>query len=465
MSVTVTRRRSTAIVLGIVALLIIAAWAGHHAVETLRALDGDGTQFGLLFTIGFAFIVLQTILYFLERPVAAWPWHEKLVLDKLHVTVPVPVYNEDPELLRRCLWSLLEQERRPNLVYVVDDGSDLAKVDYGQIYREFGRAARLAGVEARWVRTANQGKRHAQGVVFADTSDTDIYVTVDSDALLDRRAIRELLRPFRSEKVQSVAGIVVASNVDKNWLTRLTDLWFVTAQLVTRSGLSAVGSVLVNSGPLAAYRAAVCRDNLDGYLNESFMGRRVSFSDDSMLTLYAKMRGRTVQQPSAVVLSAMPETVSHHARQYVRWMRGSFIRSCWRARYLPMTEVAFWLHALTWVQMLVSSMLVIALFVVAPLAGVGLAPWMLVVTAAIGLMQAFRYMTYRRSDVSLGSQLLTLAMFPLAVMWAFFFLRGIRWYGILTCWKTGWGTRQTVEVRAETTVAEAEDPQRALVAA
>lgn len=450
--VTIERRHSTGTVIATVTLLCVAGWAVHHIYETVRATQGGGTQFGAVFALGFAFIAGQTVLYYLERPVGALGWHERHVLDQMYVVVPVPVYNEDPELLRRCLWSLLQQSRLPDLVFVVDDGSDLSKVDYLAVQTEFERAARPLGVATRWARTPNRGKRHAQGVVFANTARADVYVTIDSDALLDGEAIREVLRPFRAVDVQSVAGIVLASNVDKNWLTRLTDLWFVTAQLVTRSGLSALGSVLVNSGPLAAYRADVCRDNLDGYLNETFMGRGVSFSDDSMLTLYAKMRGRTVQQPSAVVLSAMPETVSHHARQYVRWMRGSFIRSCWRARYLPLTSVAFWIHALTWVQMLISSALVIMLFIVAPLSGVGIAPWMLVVTAAIGLLQCLRYMTYRRSDVSLRSQLLTLAMFPLAALWAFFVLRGIRWYGIATCWKTGWGTRQSVEVRAEPAV-------------
>jgi len=164
--------------------------------------------------------------------------------------------------------------------------------------------------------------------------------------------------------------------------------------------------------------------------------------------VHLAMRGRTVQQPSAVVLSAMPETVSHHARQYVRWMRGSFIRSCWRARYLPLSSAAFWIHTLTWVQMLVSSMLIVLLLVIAPLLGIGISSWMLVITAAIALAQATRYFTYRRSDVSLGSQVLTVALFPVAALWAFFVLRAIRWYGIATCRKTGWGTRQEVEVRA-----------------
>jgi len=213
--------------------------------------------------------------------------------------------------------------------------------------------------------------------------------------------------------------------------------------------MSALGSVLVNSGPLAAYRADVVRDNLVGYVHETFLGRRVGFSDDSLLTLYARMRGRTVQQPSAVAMSTFPEKLGHHVRVYVRWMRGSFIRSCWRARYLPLNSAAFWIHTLSWTQMMMSTFLVLTLLVVAPLVGVGVAPYMALVAMTLGLMQALRYMNYRRSDISSASQLLTVATFPLAAIWAFFVLRGIRWYGIATCLKTGWGTRQTVEVRAQ----------------
>ena len=451
--VTVTRRHRATSWIAVATLIAIAVWTAHHVVVTLEAIHGEGSQFGLLFTAGFLFIGVQTVLYYLERPVGAWTWHEREILDRLHVTVPVPVYNEDPELLRRCLWSLLQQDRRPDLIFVVDDGS--TKVRYDALWSEFAWAASAAGVRFRWTRTVNQGKRHAQGVAFANTPNTDIYVTIDSDALLGPTAIRELLRPFRDDDVQSVAGVVLASNASKNLLTRFTDLWFVTAQLVTRSGLSSLGSVLVNSGPLAAYRGEVVRDNLDGYLNETFAGRKVSFSDDSMLTLYAKMRGKTVQQPSAVVLSAMPETVSHHLRQYVRWMRGSTIRSCWRFRYLPLNSAAFWIHAATWLQMIVSTMLVVILFVVAPLTGVAIAPHMLVITVCIALAQALRYMTYQRSDTSTADQLLTLATFPIAALWAFFVLRAVRWYGMATCLKTGWGTRQDVEVRAEPVVAVA----------
>jgi hyaluronan synthase len=47
------------------------------------------------------------------------------------------------------------------------------------------------------------------------------------------------------------------------------------------------------SGPTAAYRAEVVRKHLGGYLRETFWGRGVELSDDSLLTLYAALEGRT----------------------------------------------------------------------------------------------------------------------------------------------------------------------------
>jgi hyaluronan synthase len=270
-----------------------------------------------------------------------------------------------------------------------------------------------------------------------------VYITVDSDSCLAPDAIEQVLAPLAKPDVQSVAGIVIATNHKKNLQTRITDLWFVTGQLVDRSAMSAMGSVIVNSGPLAAYRAAVIRDNLDSYLNEQFMGRPVGFSDDSMLTLYALLRGKTVQQPTAVVFSAMPEKTGHLLRMYLRWMRGSTIRSVWRLRYLPMNRWAYWAHLMRWFQMALSTTVLIWLLAVEPL-GYGNTPpaSFAVVPFLIGWAQGLRYLSLARSDESFRSRLLTWLLMPLAVVWAWTVLRAMRWYGMVTCARTGWGTRQ-----------------------
>lgn len=381
------------------------------------------------------------------------------MLNALRVTIPVPLYNEAPEYIRKCLESILAQTRLPQWVYVVDDGST---VDYEDVREWFLEAAHCAGFLATWQRVSHGGKRQGQGyAVRASGSMTDIYVTIDSDANLAPDAIEELLMPLVDPRVQSVAGIVLAENNRKNLLTRMTDLWFVVGQLVDRSAASTMGAVLVNSGVLAAYRAALVIDNLDGYLNETFFGRRIEFSDDSMLTIFALEKGRAVQQPSAFAFTVMPENLSHHLRQYVRWMRGAFIRTWWRFRYLPMTRYAYWAHLLGWVQMILSTTIFMVLFVIWPTLSLSFNPVLFLIPILVGYGQSLRYLSFRRSDESMKSQLLTFALSPIATVWAFFILRLVRWYAIATCLRTGWGTRADgIEIGAS---ASPETPEAGLV--
>lgn len=423
----------------------LTLWGIRHIASTMVTWHGHGTQFATIYAIAFLILVWQTVLYTMERPRRVTN-RQQSQLNRLRVCVPIPLYNEDPGYLLKCLRSIVNQTRLPQWIYVVDDGS---KIGYDEERLWIEDVCSTLGIRLTWIRTPNGGKRHAQGHAFRGTAgEIDVYVTVDSDANLAPDAIEELLKPLIDQKVQSVAGIVLAENNRKNLLTRFTDLWFVVGQLVDRSAMSTMGAVLVNSGVLAAYRAPLILDNLDGYLNETFFGRRVEFSDDSMLTIYALQRGKAVQQPSAFAFTAMPENLSHHLRQYLRWMRGAFIRTWWRFKYLPLNGYAYWAHFMGWVQMMLSTTIFIVLFIVYPTLNLHFDPLLLLIPMLIGYGQGLRYLSFRRSDESLWSQLLTFALAPVSLMWSFFVLRVVRWYAMATCLKTGWGTRQDVEVSA-----------------
>jgi hyaluronan synthase len=47
-------------------------------------------------------------------------------------------------------------------------------------------------------------------------------------------------------------------------------------------------------------------------------------------------------------------------------MRGAFIRSFWRFRYLPVNDYAYWAHAVGWIQMAVATGLFVDLFMWQP---------------------------------------------------------------------------------------------------
>ncbi|MFI1500916.1 glycosyltransferase [Streptomyces platensis] len=434
------QHRSATVFMGIIVLILASGWTAQHALSAARW-DAEVTgRLSYVWLTLFVIFLIQTLLYHLERPRRVTDRVARQ-LDALHVAILMPVYNEDPGYLRLGLESFLRQTRLPDSVHIVDDGSTTS--EYAEVREWWQRAAAQRGVSTTWQRVTNQGKRHAQAHGVRASPEAQIYVTVDSDSCLAPNAIQEILAPFARPRVQSAAGIVIATNNRANLLARITDLWFVTSQLVDRSGQSAVGAVMVNSGPLAAYRADVVRDNLGSYLGETFMGNTVMFSDDSLLTLYAQERGLTVQQPSAIVFTAMPEKWSHFTRMYLRWMRGSTIRSVWRMRYLSPVRPAFWLHLMRWFQMVMTQVVTVWLLIVEPVAYDNLPPLSMVwVPFLLGWALGLRYLSIIRSDERIRSRALTWAMMPLAIVMAWTVLRWLRWYGIFTCARTGWNTRQ-----------------------
>ncbi|MEU8466324.1 glycosyltransferase [Streptomyces sp. NPDC029006] len=469
------QHRSGSVLIGICGLALLTVWTAHHALTVSKWDSATTGRLSLVWLGTFVLFAIQVTLYHLDRPTRV-PARARECLDRLHVSILMPVYNEDPGYLKLGLESFLQQTRRPDSVHVVDDGS--TTTDYADVRDWWLWAAEQAGVGTSWQRVPNGGKRHAQAHGVEASPEADVYITVDSDSYLDPHAVEEILKPLSKRRVQSVAGIVIATNNQGpgrpvraplpgnptrkevrrerrehrkavlHWrssqlLARTTDLWFVTSQMVDRSGQSAVGAVMVNSGPLAAYRAGVVRDNLGSYLNETFMGRGVAFSDDSMLTLYAQERGLTVQQSTAIVFTAMPERWNHFGRMYLRWMRGSTIRSIWRMRYLSMARPAFWLHAIRWTQMVLTQLVTVWLLVVEPVAYNNMPPLsMLWIPFLLGWAQGLRYLGIIRSDERIRSRILTWLMMPVAIVMAWTWFRWLRWYGILTCARTGWGTRQ-----------------------
>lgn len=433
------RRRARLYVSG--ALLIAAAGLTRHVlfVETL----GADRPLMAVWTLAFVFSAAQWLLSWADKPHTVTP-AEQARLDRLKVVVNVPVYNEGAELLDRCLYAIVTQDRPPARVDVIDDGST---VDYSELASHW-RGMWPRGVEVRWVRQRNGGKKHAQAATFVTAPDADIFVTIDSDTALEHRAIGEGLKPFADRSVQSVAGIELAFNSRVNWLTRTVSARALFFQIVACGAQSVCGDILVNRGAYALYRGELVRRHIPAYLEETFFGRPVRLGDDAALTLFAECNGKAVQQSTAFALTMYPERLSHHFRQWIRWMRGSTIRNCWRLRYLPVWSYSWWFTVLGYQTFLASTSLPVLIALDWPrsemftFAGV-------VAMLSWGLVTALRVTCVRRSDESWWYRAGTLLVYPTAMMWATFVLRPMRFWGIATCLRQGWTTRQQVEVAIE----------------
>ncbi|MEV0898679.1 glycosyltransferase [Actinoplanes sp. NPDC049802] len=434
-------------------------WLFHHLTR-FKNFDTDVSAYEVVYAFAFVVFFLQLMLATFDRPKRVTA-EQTVELAKLRVVAVVPLYNEDVDAVIATIRGLLAQTRPLDAIFVRDDGSN--KVDYLPTELWAIEAANEANIPLVWVRDQNRGKRAthvAASLRFGGWADA--YLTIDSDSVLSPDALENLLKPLIDPKVMSVAGVFFTYNL-RGPIARAVDLICTASQLTDRSATSALGSVLVNSGGISLYRARVIDESRHGYANEEFFGRRVEFSDDSYLTLQALIRGKTVQQANAFAFCVMPERLGNHRRQFLRWLRGSFIRSFWRFKYLPLGRIAYWLHAVKWVQTVASTIIVVSLFVVKPVADI--IAWvrgagtdaliadgeMLLLTLAMlivfGYVQLLRIFTVRRSDQSRPAQFAWfLLLGPVATVWQWSVLRVWRIWAIASCMRFKWGTRQQIEV-------------------
>jgi len=440
--VAMRRQRPFLLIIGIVLLMVLL---GARHVWYLEKWTHYRT-ITIIWAVGFVAVAFQWILSWRERPYTV-DGLQRARLDRMRVTVNVPVWNEEPMVLDRVLYSLFHQTRLPDRVQVVDDCSQ--REDYRDV-RSYWLAHHPAAVDFSWVRQpTNTGKKRAQRRTF-EGDPADIFITLDSDTTLALNAIEEGLKPFANRRVQSVAGLELAWNHDTSLLTRIKSVNALIWQFVTCSSQNVLGgNVLVNRGTFALYRGPLIRETLNAYTGETFMGRQVMLADDTMLTLWALLRGRAVQQPTAVCFAVYPETFSHTMRQWVRWMRGTSLRTFWRLRYLSPVTWAWWYTVLiTWGYLAYMATLV-AIAIDWPHSE-SFASAALLASVAWNWLMASRMFTLRRSDLGPLQVAEAFVIVPIAIAWMTLVLRPIRLYGQLTMHKQGWVTRADgAETRSE----------------
>lgn len=414
-------------------LAAVALFAARHFLLTKGVL-----LLVPIWGIGFVMRVVPLVTSWFDKPFTTTA-QQGQALDRLCVVVAVPVYNEHPMLLDRCLWALVNQSRQPDVIHVVEDGPS---ADY-TILRGYWLRQRSGRVRVQWTRQQeNGGKKFAQSVVFVNHPEADIFVTVDSDTALEHRAVEEGMKPFADPSIMSVAGVEENFNKDVNWLTRSVAMRNTFYQLTVWSTQSMFGDLLVNRGTFALYRAWILREIVPAYVGETFLGRPIMLGDDGALTLFSQGQGRTVQQLSAFSLPTQPERLSHHFRQWVRWARGAAVRNCWRLRYLSPRSYGFWWTLLIWYMSFMTAALPVILLATWPqserlleLTGLALICWPYLV--------GVRTLSVRRSNDSVRFRIGSLILFPAAILWAALVLRPVRLYGMATFLKQRWTTRQT----------------------
>jgi hyaluronan synthase len=424
--------------LGMVAAVM--ALADYHWLQAEQSLN-------VLIAInvfGFGWITFSLLASFTHKDIRT-TGRQQAQLDSLRVSVVVPVYNEDPKVFRAMLDSVLAQTRKVQRLHVVDDGSKTDEC--WRVFRLWAKTAPL-DMEVEFSRIENSKKRHAQSVAFHADTKADVWVTLDSDTVLDPNAILEGLKPFSRPKVTAVAGLLVTLNDDKNLLTRMTDLGFTMSFLNGRASWSLLRSVVVSCGGLAFYRGWVVRKYLGAYLTQTVWGKKVVSGDDRMMTCYALQEGHTVLQEGSMGYTLTPENLSHLTRQRIRWWRSFFWGGGWLIQNFSVFKPAWWLVAWQFVSFVLFTFALPVVLLVGPIRTQHI-PWeFFVYTGVLSYISSIRFLALKRPDRSTAYRFCTWLMAPLSSLLHMYLCAVLQYVGLATFMKTGWGTRAEVEVAA-----------------
>lgn len=382
----------------------------------------------LWFTMGMMLILIRTFLWLRYRPVEAMSSDEAP-----RMSIVIPAYNEGA-MVRKAVDACARAEypRARLEIVVIDDGS----TDDTWIHVEAAQRERPDLVQALRL-PENAGKRAALAAGFARATG-EIFVTVDSDSLVERGALLAIAGPFRNSRVGAVAGKVCVLNRFQSLLPRMLHVRFVLSFDFLRSVQSSYGAVYCCPGALSAYRASVIGPLIPAWLQQRFFGEVCTIGEDRALTNDVLAAGyQSVYQGTAVVQTVAPDTYRKLCRMFLRWDR-SYIREelrLWRI----MWKLPFPAMVLTLIETTVTNLrypvaysslgLMIYLSVQDPLTIVRL-------LLSIGLAAIFYSLYFLHSERS--------REFYFGILYAYFHVVSLLWifpYALLTVRNRSWMTR------------------------
>ncbi len=285
--------------------------------QRMETLPGRLLVYFLLGALVFqiCFLLYIALLFIRYRPVTG------VTDDELPTcTVIVPAFNEG-SLVYDTLKSIAASDYPTHKMQVIaiDDGSkDDTWLWIQKAAKDFGDIITV------WKQPENRGKRHALYHGFT-TGTGDIFVTIDSDSVVNTDTLRNLVSPFVvNENCGGVAGNVKVLNRNQGMIPRMLNVSFVFSFEFMRAAESSLGFVLCTPGALSAYRRDCVMKCLDEWIHQKFLGKEATIGEDRAMTNLILEQGRDVQfQRNATVLTNTPVGFKTLHKMFTRWGRSN----------------------------------------------------------------------------------------------------------------------------------------------
>jgi hyaluronan synthase len=279
-------------------------------------------------------------------------WSLKLVLSRSYkpvkngysspVTVLVPTYNEDTDILHKSLNKI--KSYPDNVVSEIIVITDTREPDLvSDILSNFAEDARFK------VLSSDPGKRPALALGIASSKE-DIIVVIESDTFVNNQTIPELIKPFEDP---DVGGVVADQRIYKPY-TNIASFFNMVSErikyLITVPMLSIFNQVTVLGGRCVAYRKKAVLPLLSDMLDEKFIRTQCISGDDGRFTSLLLENGwKTKYQSTSYVETVSPSTIRGLLKQRLRWFRNSARRT---SRALTWDGLWVWKKGAALLQML-----------------------------------------------------------------------------------------------------------------
>ncbi len=262
------------------------------------------------FVVGLTLVILHSGIYVTT---ALWQRfyrsHKKPIMDfgepHYFVSVLVPMYNEEHSIVQTVA-SILKSNYSRFEVIVIDDGSTDNSVARLQRFKKYRRFKLLEQPKGGKAAALNFGLMHAKG---------PIVVFVDADTLVDKNALKNIIKPFDDRRVGLVAGSIVVGN-KVNGLTVLQAIEYTVGQHIEKRVMDLFGKVMIAPGAFSAWRLKAVKQ-AGGFASETQV-------EDFDLTLSVLKQGyRARYSHEALAYTETPHTLSQLVKQRLRWSFGN----------------------------------------------------------------------------------------------------------------------------------------------
>lgn len=319
-------------------LLIIGAgfvlYEFQHQFQEIREIMfssaiGSGFFYFTIVAVSFKILFLVFIFFHYNKykPIETVKDNELPTL-----TVIVPAYNEG-QFVFDTLNSISQSDYPKNKIQLmaIDDGSKDDTWEWMCKSKE-----KLGDFLTILKQPENLGKRHALHRGF-QLATGEVLVTIDSDSLIDKNTLRNLVSPFVVDlNCGAVAGNVKINNLKNAIIPKMLNVSFAFSFGFIRAAQSQMKTVLCTPGALSAYRKEAVMNCLEDWINQTFLGVKTDIGEDRAMTNMIMKQGYHILfQNNAFVHTNIPETYNTLRKMFTRWERSNVREN------IMMTKFAF----------------------------------------------------------------------------------------------------------------------------